>query len=147
MVRKLFILAIVLIAVNYFYGAEIDAWWQGWRSGDRIQEIGQDVADQVVDEITGTITDYSADEVKDVAENLPKNIQLQIDNWLLGQSLNEYGDPEGTMYTGGTPTFNEMTGEATDRFELIFNKFPELIDKFKLSVEEFKETVDQAAQE
>ena len=145
MIRKLFILAIILIAVNYFYGDKIDAWWQGWRSGDRVQEIGQDVADKVMDEIADGITNYSTEEIRGLADNLPKDIQLQIDNWLLGQSLNEYGDPEGTMYTGGTPAFDEMTGEATDRFELIFGKFPELIDKFKLSVEEFKETVDQAA--
>jgi len=147
MVRKLFIMAIVLIAVNYFYGDQIDAWWQGWRSGDRIQEIGQEVADQVVDEITDGIKNYSVDEIKGVAANLPKDIQLQIDNWLLSQSLNEYGDPEGTMYTGGTPTFDEATGEITDKYELIFGKFPELIDKFKLSIEEFKDTVDQAVQE
>ncbi|MFW0862194.1 MAG: hypothetical protein ACKKL6_01270 [Candidatus Komeilibacteria bacterium] len=145
MARKLFILAIVLIAVNYFYGDQIDAWWQGWRSGDKVQEIGQDIAGQVANEITGGIKNYSADEIEGLADNLPKDIQLQIDNWLLSQNLNEYGDPEGTMYTGGTPTFDEATGEVKDRFELVFNKFPELIDKFKLSIEELKETVDQAA--
>jgi len=147
MARKLFILAIALVAVNYFYGDKIDAWWQGWRSGDKVQEIGQDIANQVVGEIKSGIKSYSADEIKGVVGDLPKDIQLQIDNWLLSQNLNEYGDPEGTMYTGGTPTFDEATGEVKDRFELIFDKFPELIDKFKLSVEELKETVDQAATE
>lgn len=147
MIRKFFILAIILVAVNYFYGDKIDAWWQGWRSGDKVQEIGQDIVDQVVGEITSNIKDYSADELKGLAGSLPKDIQLQIDNWLLSQSLNEYGDPEGTMYAGGTPTFDETTGEVTNRFELIFDKFPELIDKFKLSLEELKETVDQTATE
>ena len=147
MIKKLFILAIILIAVNYFYGEEINTWWQGWRSGEKIQEIGQNVADQVIDEITDGIKNYSAAEISNLADGLSKDAQLQIDNWLLSQSLNEYGDPEDTMYTGGTPTFDEATGEAIDRFELIFGKFPELIDKFKLSVEELKETVDQAAQE
>jgi len=145
--RKLFILAIILIAVNYFYGDKIDTWWQGWRSGDKIQEIGQDVANQAINEIKDNVKNYSAEEIKGLASNLPKDIQLQIDNWLLSQSLNEYGDPEGTMYTGGTPTFDETSGETTDRFQLIFGKFPELIDKFKLSVEELKSTVDQDAQE
>lgn len=147
MTRKLFILAIVLIAVNYFYGAQIEAWWQGWRSGDRIQEISQNVADDVLSGITDEIKNYSADEIKGLATSLPKDIQLQIDNWLLAQNLNEYGDPDGTMYTGGTPAFDEATGETLDRFELIFGKFPELIDKFKLSIEEIKDTVDQAATE
>ncbi|MBL7021810.1 hypothetical protein ISR92_00565 [Patescibacteria group bacterium] len=147
MTKKLFILAIALIAVNYFYGDQIDAWWQGWRSGEKIQEIGQNIADDVVSGITDEIKNYSADDIKGLATNLPKDIQLQIDNWLLTQNLNEYGDPDGTMYTGGTPTFDEVTGEVTDKYELIFGKFPELIDKFKLSIEEIKETVDQAAQE
>jgi len=51
MMRKFFILALILIAVNYFYGDEVDAWWQGWRSGDKIQEIGQDVSSQCKGEI------------------------------------------------------------------------------------------------
>jgi hypothetical protein len=155
MIRKLFILAIVLIAVNYFFGDQIDNWWQGWRSGEKVQEIGQDLANQAIDQITGQAIDQITDnigntsigDIENLSDNLPKDIQLQIDNWLLSQSLNEYGDPEGTNYTGGTPTFNEATGEITDRFQLIFGKFPDLLDKFKISIEELKETVDEAAQE
>ena len=142
MIKKLFFLAIILIAVNYFFGEQINDWWQGWRSGEKVQEIGQDIADKVTDEIVDNIKNYSAEELKDLAGGLPKNVQLQIDNWLLTQNLNEYGDIEGTMYTGGTPTFDEESGETVNRFELIFSKFPELIDKFKISIEELKGTVD-----
>lgn len=29
------------------------------------------------------------------------------------------------MYMGGTPLFNEMTGESTDRYEYLVKKFPD----------------------
>ena len=31
----------------------------------------------------------------------------------------------GFMYTGGTPLFNEMTGESTSRYEYLKEKFPD----------------------
>ena len=51
----------------------------------------------------------------------------QVDEWLSIQGLNQYGDPEGTFYTGGTPLFNEATGERIDRLEYLKQKFPEEI--------------------
>ena len=39
--------------------------------------------------------------------------------------MDMYGHPEGTMYAGGTPLFNEVTGERTDRLEYIFKRHPE----------------------
>ena len=32
-----------------------------------------------------------------------------------GGELNNYGDPAPTMYTGGSPLFNESTGESTSK--------------------------------
>jgi hypothetical protein len=48
------------------------------------------------------------------------------DAWLLAHSLNEYGDPEGTMYTGGTPLFDERTGQRKDRLQHLRAKLPAL---------------------
>jgi len=50
----------------------------------------------------------------------------RIDLWLSDRHLNPYGDPPGTEYTGGTPLFNEKTGERKDRYEYILAKHPEL---------------------
>ena len=47
-----------------------------------------------------------------------------IDRWLKQQGLNQYGDPQGTMYAGGTPLFDEATGERTDRLDYLLHKFP-----------------------
>jgi hypothetical protein len=49
-----------------------------------------------------------------------------IDRWIKQNRLNEYGDPKDTMYAGGTPLFNEMTGETVDRYEYILKQHPEL---------------------
>jgi len=43
----------------------------------------------------------------------------QIDIWLVENDLNQYGDPKGTMYTGGTPLFDERTGQGIDKYEYI----------------------------
>jgi len=50
----------------------------------------------------------------------------RIDQWIRENGRNEYGDPPGTMYTGGTPLFNEMTGRGMDRYEYILRRHPEL---------------------
>lgn len=48
-----------------------------------------------------------------------------IDQWIALNNLNEYGDPKGTMYTGGTPLFDEETGRTLDRYQYILEKHPD----------------------
>jgi hypothetical protein len=50
----------------------------------------------------------------------------RIDAWISQNHLNDFGDPSGTHYAGGTPLFNEATGERRDRYEYILSKHPEL---------------------
>jgi hypothetical protein len=49
----------------------------------------------------------------------------EIDKWLLEKSLNPYGDSYETTYSGGTPLFNETTGEKKDRYLYIIEKHPD----------------------
>ena len=49
-----------------------------------------------------------------------------MEQWLAQRDLNQYGDPVGTMYTGGTPLFDERTGQTTDRLQHLVRKHPEL---------------------
>jgi hypothetical protein len=53
--------------------------------------------------------------------------QERIDDWLAAyaDSLNDYGDPKGTMYAGGTPLFNEAQGKPITKYEYIAAKHPE----------------------
>ena len=50
-----------------------------------------------------------------------------IDSKIKQQNLNEYGDPKGTQYMGGTPLFNEMTGRNQDRYDYIVGKHPDWV--------------------
>jgi hypothetical protein len=49
-----------------------------------------------------------------------------VDRWLAERKLDPYGSPEGTMYAGGTPLFNEATGRQIDRLDYIYRKHPEV---------------------
>ncbi|PIT89225.1 MAG: hypothetical protein COU27_01445 [Candidatus Levybacteria bacterium CG10_big_fil_rev_8_21_14_0_10_36_7] len=48
-----------------------------------------------------------------------------IDNWILKNNLNEFGDPKDTMYAGGTPLFDERTGKTIDKYDYILQKHPD----------------------
>ena len=50
---------------------------------------------------------------------------VKADIWLMEKGLNTYGDAKDTMYIGGTPLFNEMTGILIDRLEYLLEKFPD----------------------
>lgn len=49
----------------------------------------------------------------------------KIDAWIVENNLNQYGDSKDTVYTGGTPLFDERTGKSTDRYEYIIQKHPD----------------------
>ncbi|MGE5048367.1 MAG: hypothetical protein ACM3PC_07380 [Deltaproteobacteria bacterium] len=49
-----------------------------------------------------------------------------LDRELAARGLNSFGDPEGTMYAGGTPLFNERTGASISREQYVFSHHPEL---------------------
>jgi hypothetical protein len=47
-----------------------------------------------------------------------------VDKWLTEHKLDSFGGPEGTMYAGGTPLFDERTGKTTDRLEHVYAQQP-----------------------
>ena len=49
----------------------------------------------------------------------------QIENWIMENDLNQHGDAKDTVYIGGTPLFNEQTGESIDRYEYILRQNPD----------------------
>ena len=50
----------------------------------------------------------------------------RIDRWIQENNRNPYGDPKDTMYAGGTPLFDERTGNSKDKYDYILEKHPEL---------------------
>jgi hypothetical protein len=63
--------------------------------------------------------------------NLNDQQKKWIDQTIAKKGLNEYGDPKGTVYMGGTPLFNEMTGQSTDRYDYIAKKHPDWLPQGK----------------
>ena len=57
-----------------------------------------------------------------------------IELWLTQRELNQYGDPMGTLYAGGTPLFDEKTGQTTDRIEHLVRKHPQLAQSCPVEV-------------
>lgn len=49
-----------------------------------------------------------------------------VDGWLTAHHLDSFGNPPNTEYTGGSPLFDEVTGEHIDRFPYLYKRFPEL---------------------
>ena len=67
----------------------------------------------------------------------------QIGDWLRENNLNQYGDLKGTNYAGGTPLFDEATGETSDRFDYLLEKFPDR----PWQEEELKEATEEMLRE
>lgn len=63
--------------------------------------------------------------------NLDDQQKKWIDETIAKRGLNQYGDPKGTVYTGGTPLFNEMTGRTTDRYDYIIKNHPDWLPQSK----------------
>lgn len=60
----------------------------------------------------------------DTTTILPKD-KSKIQNWILKNNLNQYGDPKNTLYAGGSPLFNENTGQNIDLYSYILQKHPD----------------------
>jgi hypothetical protein len=50
-----------------------------------------------------------------------------VDRWLAAHTLDAYGSPQGTMYMGGTPLFDEATGQHTPRQAFLAAHHPEAL--------------------
>jgi hypothetical protein len=55
-------------------------------------------------------------------------VESCVDRWLQENKMDTFGHPEGTMYAGGSPLFNEATGESKDRLEYVFSRNPKARD-------------------
>ncbi len=51
--------------------------------------------------------------------------RTKIENWISENGFNQYGDPNGTVYAGGTPLYDENTGQTLDRMDYILERHPD----------------------
>lgn len=74
-------------------------------------------------ETDGGVTSTATAPVPDAAARASK--EACVDTWLKNHAFDAYGNKAGTMYMGGTPLFDERTGERQDRLAFVFKKRPE----------------------
>ncbi|MBM7117187.1 hypothetical protein [Archangium primigenium] len=75
--------------------------------------------------LTPTDSGAPSDSGTRVQGGLPAAQEACVDQWLKEHKLDRYGHPEGTMYAGGSPLFNEATGETQDRLAHVFARQPD----------------------
>lgn len=83
-------------------------------AGARSEDAGTTGAD------AGTVIGRS----KKPGPGAAKSEEACVDAWLKERSLDRYGHPEGTMYAGGSPLFDERTGESRDRLGYVYARQP-----------------------
>jgi len=137
---KFLIFLIIMVAlISFFWHGEIGEYFSNWQKPieDNASEVIQDGLDKTSAWWQGGAEDY----VTDLVNRLTAQGKLKIDEYLANKKLNEYGDDVDTVYTGGTPLFNEVTGETLEKYEFLINKFPELINE--LNLEQYTSTEGQ----
>ena len=79
---------------------------------------------------SSSIPENKTDAVPETKESLHQrsdsSVLSRIETFLNENNLNQYGDPQGTIYAGGTPLLDESTGKTHNRLEYLLSKFPEL---------------------
>jgi len=110
---------------------------QNEKYSDKMQaEFGDEVKvkqDEIKDKAKDAAFNVAEKTIKFIATTLTTAVKQEIDEWLQKNGLNEYGDPEGTSYIGGTPLFDETSGETKDKYEYILEKNPQLIEDLNLN--------------
>jgi len=123
-------LVVLLIFVIFISGCQADEVSQKLKSFD--EKIGEGFKEIQNKQQTDVVNLLGNKEVSKLsAKDLSKEQKEKIDKWLEEKKLNRYGDPAETVYTGGTPLFNETTGESVDRYDYILKNHPELSDELK----------------
>jgi len=65
------------------------------------------------------------------AFDLTEAHKVYVEQWLEKNDFNQYGDPKDTIYTGGSPLFDETTGHSQDRYEYVLKRHPKLAEELQ----------------
>jgi len=116
--------------IGFFWHDEVKVWLEN--NQQKAEERLPGLINQGVDKTKNWWENQGQDWADQFVAKLTAQGKAKIDEWLASQGLNQYGDSQDIMYTGGTPLFNESTGETISRYSYILQKFPELIDSLDL---------------
>lgn len=116
--------------VGIFWHTEIATWWVN--NKEQVENQTPELINQGLNQAQNYWDNQAEGWVSQFVADLTSQGKTKIDQWLAEQNLNEYGDQEGTAYTGGTPLFNEQTGQSIDRYAYLLQKFPDLVNSLNL---------------
>jgi hypothetical protein len=120
----------MIAVVGFFWHDEIKIFIENW------QNKAEEQAPSLINQGIKQAKNWWESQGKGWADNFVANLTSQgkqkIDAWLSEQGLNQYGDAQGTAYAGGTPLFDEKTGQSTNRYTYLLKKFPDLVESLNL---------------
>lgn len=132
--RKIYLLASILVMPVVLSGcfnlAEYDQ--AILEKNQEISDKAREKVDEGVEAGKEKLKEYTKEQFDNIVASLTDSMKNSIDEWLDQNGLNKYGDPQGTMYAGGTPLFDEATGKTTDKYEYILEQHPELVNELNL---------------
>ena len=129
--RRNILLIFSLVSILFFItGCKNKMKWLDEKLGQGFNKIENASLNEIINYLN---LEEKFKEEKDMATTSPadltKDIKEKIDKWLQDNNFNRYGDSKETMYTGGTPLFNEETGKSIERFEYILKKHPDILTR------------------
>ncbi|MCX6785729.1 MAG: hypothetical protein NTZ18_02665 [Candidatus Komeilibacteria bacterium] len=130
MVKFLIFIIIMGAVIGFFYHDRVQTWVAGWQQ--KAEEKAPALINQGLNKASVWWEEYGAKSVDEFVARLTAQGKAKIDAWLAEKNLNQYGDKPDTAYTGGTPLFNEQTGQTIDRYVHLLQKFPELVKSLNL---------------
>jgi hypothetical protein len=97
----------IIIVVAFFVGALIVSFWP---------------QDEYINDTSLPVHLRILKSAKNTAGEL--NEKAKIEKWIVDNDLNEYGDSMDTIYAGGTPLYDEVSGKMMTRYEYIKKQHP-----------------------
>jgi len=68
---------------------------------------------------------FPAKEIIASGDLLDDKEKQQIQDWIATSGLNQYSDPQNTVYSNGTPLINPSTNQIIDQYDYIISKHPD----------------------
>ncbi|MBT4121772.1 hypothetical protein HOE31_02370, partial [bacterium] len=115
---KFLIFLIIMVGlVSFFWHEEIGDYFSTLKQP--VENNASDIIQEGIEKTSDWWEGGAEEYVTSLVNSLTAQGREKIDEYLANKELNEYGDEEGTMYTGGTPLFNEETGVVLEKYEFL----------------------------
>ncbi|MCD4693816.1 hypothetical protein K8R62_00455 [bacterium] len=99
--------------------------WFNDMLGDEFNDFNKRQEDSVINVFKEKKEEDS--EKKLESSQLGDEDKKKIDNWLLENGLNKYGDTEGVYYPEGTPLMNGEDEEKIERYQYLLKRYPNIL--------------------